>query len=342
MLPLLKSLVIALPAGVLTDLAGGPLPWVIGPLLACAFANLLGLGLHMPRAARNAGQWAIGVVMGLYFTPPVLAQLVALAPWIGLGIGYAFVLGLAFAWVLRRYAGVSRPTAFFAGAIGGASEMASQGERHGGRVEAIAAVHALRIVIVVVSVPFAYQWLDLHGSDPYETAGRWVSYPGLAALVAVTSVGAVVLRRLGAPSAWVLGPLAVTLALTASGQQWSELPRWMLIGGQVLIGASLGTRFTPDFFSQAPRLLGVVAAATVVGMVVSAGFGSAVAWFAGIPFATMVLATSPGGIAEMTLTAKNLRLGVPVVTAFHVTRMVATVVGIGTLYRLLGRWRGWT
>jgi hypothetical protein len=33
---------------------------------------------------------------------------------------------------------------------------------------------------------------------------------------------------------------------------------------------------------------------------------------------------------------------VPVVTAFHVTRMVATVVGIGTLYRLLGRWRGWT
>jgi uncharacterized protein len=55
-----------------------------------------------------------------------------------------------------------------------------------------------------------------------------------------------------------------------------------------------------------------------------------------------VLATSPGGIAEMTLTAKNLRLGVPVVTVFHVTRMVATVVAIAPLYRIVGRWRGWT
>jgi uncharacterized protein len=55
----------------------------------------------------------------------------------------------------------------------------------------------------------------------------------------------------------------------------------------------------------------------------------------------MVLATSPGGIAEMTLTAKNLKLGVPVVTVFHVMRMVAMVLAIGPIYRLVGRLRGW-
>jgi hypothetical protein len=48
---------------------------------------------------------------------------------------------------------------------------------------------------------------------------------------------------------------------------------------------------------------------------------------------TMVLATSPGGIAEMALTARVLHLGVPVVTAFHVARMVVVVLGIGPLYR---------
>lgn len=49
---------------------------------------------------------------------------------------------------------------------------------------------------------------------------------------------------------------------------------------------------------------------------------------------TAILATSPGGIAEMSLTARNLHLGVPIVTAFHVSRMVAVVLLIGPLYRL--------
>jgi uncharacterized protein len=37
---------------------------------------------------------------------------------------------------------------------------------------------------------------------------------------------------------------------------------------------------------------------------------------------TAVLATAPGGIAEMAIAAKVPGLGVPLVTAFHVTRVV--------------------
>jgi hypothetical protein len=47
----------------------------------------------------------------------------------------------------------------------------------------------------------------------------------------------------------------------------------------------------------------------------------------------VLLGTSPGGIAEMCITAKVLQLGVPVVTAFHVTRYVAVVVLTAPLYR---------
>ena len=36
----------------------------------------------------------------------------------------------------------------------------------------------------------------------------------------------------------------------------------------------------------------------------------------------------------MSLTAKTLQLGVPIVTAFHVTRMVTLVLAIGPLFRL--------
>jgi uncharacterized membrane protein AbrB (regulator of aidB expression) len=40
----------------------------------------------------------------------------------------------------------------------------------------------------------------------------------------------------------------------------------------------------------------------------------------------MILGTAPGGIAEMAITAKVLQLGVPVVTAFQVCRLVAVLV----------------
>jgi uncharacterized membrane protein AbrB (regulator of aidB expression) len=71
----------------------------------------------------------------------------------------------------------------------------------------------------------------------------------------------------------------------------------------------------------------------VLMIVVGAAFGALLSALAGINPGVAVLATSPGGIAEMALTARVLHLGVPIVTAFHVTRMVVVVLMIGPLYR---------
>jgi uncharacterized protein len=54
---------------------------------------------------------------------------------------------------------------------------------------------------------------------------------------------------------------------------------------------------------------------------------------------TVLLGTSPGGIAEMCITAKVMQLGVPVATAFHVTRYLAVLLATAPLYRWL-RQRG--
>jgi len=44
------------------------------------------------------------------------------------------------------------------------------------------------------------------------------------------------------------------------------------------------------------------------------------------------LGFAPGGIAEMAITAKVLQLGVPLVTAFQVSRMVMVVLTTGPLF----------
>jgi hypothetical protein len=48
---------------------------------------------------------------------------------------------------------------------------------------------------------------------------------------------------------------------------------------------------------------------------------------------------APGGIAEMCVTAKVLQLGVPLVTAFHVTRLAVLLVATAPVFEGARAWR---
>ena len=325
---------LAVAAGALFARMRSPLPWMIGPLIACAAVNIATGRLYSPRTVRKAGQCIIGLTLGLYFSADVIAQLARLSGWILGGVAWAIVLGLGLARLMQRFAAMDWPTAFFSASIGGAAEMVVQAEREGGVPASVAAAHSVRVMIVVVTIPFLYRALDLHGADPYQPAVVEVHGPGLAALTALALVGAWVMGRFDSPNAWTIGPLLVAGTLTAAGAHWSAVPNWMAICGQVAIGMALGTRFTPAFVHGALRSVLASAAVTIVAIVACALFGWLLGWSTGIAAATMVLATAPGGIAEMSLTARNLELGVPIVTAFHVARMAVVVLTIGAVYRL--------
>jgi hypothetical protein len=316
-----------------------PLPWLIGPLVAVALVCMLFVGLESPPAARHLGQWAIGVALGLYFSPDVVREIARLAPWVALAIAFAIALGWLGGWLLARTTRTDASTAFFAMAIGGASEMATQAERHGGQVDRVAAAHSLRIMLVVLIVPLLFNALDVRGLDPYAPAARHFSWTGLAVLVAVTGGTAAVMERVGSPNSWMIGPLLAAAVITATGHTFSSLPTVIVNGGQLLIGVALGARFTPEFFRAAPRFLAAVAAITLLYLALAAGFGLLLALGSGLQWSTAIIATTPGGIGEMALTAQALKLGVPIVTAFHALRMGAIVITIGAVYRLWQRSR---
>jgi len=314
-----------------------PLPWLIGPLIAVALASMLHAPLQPPPAALPLGQWAIGVALGLYFSPDVVRSMGALAPWLALYVVFALALNWLGAALLRRLSDSDAPTVFFATAIGSASEMTLQAQRHGGRAERVAAAHSLRLMLVALIVPLAFAALDVHGLDPYTPLARRFDAVGFAVLVAVTMGAAAVLQRLGSVNSWMLGPLFAAALITATGHSFSALPVAVINTGQLLIGISLGCHFTPEFFRAAPRFLATVVLITLIYLACSVVFGLALAPLAGLPWPTAVIATTPGGIGEMALTAQALQLGVPVVTAFHVLRMAAVVLATGPLYALWHR-----
>lgn len=315
-----------------------PLPWMLGPLAVTALFGIAGAPLAASSRLRNLGQAGIGVALGLYFTPAVLSLMPALAPALGAGVLWALAIGFGFYRFLLRSPGLdpanARATAFFSGAIGGASEMAVLADRHGGAVDRVAAAHSMRLLLVITLIPFGFQAAGLHGADPLPAAlVDEVRPAGLLVLLALAAAGVVLMRALRAPNAFVLGALASTALLAGSGVELSALPRPASDAAQLFIGVALGTRFTPAFVRAAPRWLGAVALGTLVMIVASALFAWGLSFWVGLHPATLLLATSPGGIAEMAITAKVLQLGVPVVTTFHVVRYVAVLTLTPLIYR---------
>ena len=315
-----------------------PLPWLIGPLVAVAAVTMANGRIAEPPLAREGGQWAIGVALGLYFSPDVVREIVRLSPWIALAVAFSIVLGWLGGWLLAKMVRSDAPTSFFAMAIGGAPEMAAQARRNGGQVDRVAASHALRIMLVVLIVPFAFNAMDVHGLDPYTPLAKKFSWTGFIVLVAITAGAAAVMERFRSPNSWMIGPLLAAALITATGQSFSSFPTVIINAGQLLIGVSLGSNFTPAFFRAAPRFLSAVAAISMLYMLLAAGFAVLLARGSGLPWPTATIATTPGGIGEMALTAQALQLGVPIVTAFHTIRLLALLLTVGAMYRIWQKW----
>ena len=319
-----------------------PIPWMIGPLLATSLVSMLGARTESWAPLRNAGQWVIGAALGLYFTPEIGALVARLWWAIALGIAWALALGLGFgAWLARTHAGhlttlspaQLRSTTYFSGSIGGASEMTLIAERHGARTDLVAAAHSLRVLLVTLTVPFAMQFSGMQGLDTLAPGLRVVQPAGLLGMAALAFVGALLMRWLGRANPWFMGALAATMVVTLSGLTLSAIPQALTNAAQLVIGVSLGVRFTPAFVHTAPRWLASVAFASFFMMGLCAAFAWLLAALTGLHPATLVLGTAPGGIAEMAITAKVLELGVPVVTAFQVCRLVAVLLLAEPVYR---------
>lgn len=348
----LGTLLLAWLAALLCVALGTPLPWMIGPLVSVAVATHAGWTTHSATPLRNTGQWVIGTALGAYFTPGVLSLLAELGWVIALSVVWSLLLGWLFGrWLLLQSARLQaqapaddqqpglgpspvwRATAYFSGAIGAASEMTLLAERAGARTDLVAASHSLRLLIVTLSLPFALQFSGVQGADFAASAPQPVDAGGLLLLGLAAGAGVLLMHRLDQANPWFLGALLASAGLAMAGVQTSSVPSWLSNAAQLVIGVSLGVRFKPGFIALAPRWMAAVAAGTVVLLLVSALAAWALAYGMGLPVPTMVLALAPGGITEMAITAKVLQLGVPLVTAFQVSRVLAVLLLVEPLYR---------
>ena len=329
------SLAIALTGAVVALFLHLPLPWLMGPLLFTAMCRYSGLNVQCPAWCRKAGQWCIGSSLGLYFMPSMLSIWQSAMGLIVVAIAFALLQNYLGSKMLVHFGGVGFKIAWFSSSVGGASEMSTLAERYGAEVDKVASAHSLRVLMVVVSIPFAFQYLGVQGHDASQFGKNslfdaW----GFLALLGLTVSTALFFQWRNWINPWVLGPLLAAAVLTLSGNHWSAIPQEIQNISQMFIGWSLGCKFGPDFFKRAPQFLWIVGVCNAVALLAAVLVALVLAWIWAGSVPTFLLSLAPGGITEMTITAKVLQLGVPIVTTVQVARMVCVLLITGPLCHL--------
>ena len=329
------TIALGLLGGAAMDAVHVPLAWLLGSLISVAFVSLMGGRLAMPPGARQAGQIALGTAIGLTFTQEVAAFVVGFLPIMIvsaiLSIGYGVIAGRA----LAKTSGVDDATAFFSSVPGGVVEMSVQAERYGGDTAPVSLAQSLRILLVVTTIPPVITLLGLTGVDPFELRILPVEPLNLMLLLAAAFGAGWLLNRRKIANAWFLGPMSVAVVLGISGIELSGMPNEVVIFAQVMMGCTLGLRYQRDRVVALRRFLlpALLSTVILVGLNVATGAGIGVLF--DLPIPTMALAVSPGGMAEMSITAKVLHLGVPIVVAFHVVRIFLVIGFTGIIFRKL-------
>lgn len=317
-----------------------PIPFLLGSLLATAALGLNGFSVKTFSFARQAGLTIIGASLGLYFTP-VMWQIIAQnGIYLFLNMIFAMVLSFIGFLMVEKWAKVDFATAWFASAVGGASEMANLAAKHQARVDQVVAAHSLRVLLVVTIVPFFYHMMGYQGLDNSALGlNQTVDYFKLSILLMWAVALGFVFHQKNWSNPWTFGPLCATAILAGLDWHLSAIPSEISQLGQLLIGWSLGSKFGRDFFQRAPRLLAVIAFNTVLGLLLTAGVSILISQISGMALPTVGLGFAIGGVAEMTITAKVLQLGVPLVTAFHVSRMIAILASTGYCFQWYAKHR---
>lgn len=312
----------ALSFGVVGNWLNLPLPWMIGALVFSTAVRMSNLPVQVPSVTRPIGQIIVASSVGLSFTPTAVAALSTLfIPMISAAL-LTIISGFAVAALLMRIAKVDVITATLSSIPMGPVESANLANRHGVAAGPVIFAQTLRIMMLVIFIPPALVALsgDIHDPVAVLQTIPWTT-AGALLLCSCGVAGALGARAIKLGNPFFVGSIGGAALAAALSFPVSAYPYPVLVIAQVFLGVWLGTAFDRDLLRRAGTFLPAAVVSSLVMVALCVGMGFGLAWITGQPWSVMVLATAPGSVTEMALTAKILQEGIAVVTAFHLVRI---------------------
>jgi len=338
----LLALAIGASGGALANWAALPLAWMIGAMLAVTAGAVGGLPVALPLWLRNLFVVVLGIMLGSSFRPEIIDQLGEWSLSLAGLLLYTVVAAAVGMVYLRRVSGYSGTTAYFSATPGGLNEMILVGTAMGGDARVISLMHASRILLVVGTLPFAFQLLlgyDPANRPPVGAPLAAVAWPDLGILALCGLVGMVAARLARLPAAFLVGPMLLSAAVHLKGWTAAAPPAELVAAAQVVIGTALGCRFAGTRVGFILRVVASAAGLTLLLLLLSLAFAYALHSITGLPTPYLILAYAPGGLAEMSLVALALSFDAAFVATHHIVRIFFIVVLAPAFFRLATRRR---
>ena len=315
-----------------------PLAWMMGAMVICTIASLSGVKLQVPGKLRSVMVTVLGVLLGSTFTPEVVEKA---AQWpvtmISLAIYIVVLTGLLYLYFVKVQK-FDPVTAYFSATPGGLNEMVIAGGSMGGDERTIALVHGSRVLLVVMVIPFWFRYTE--GERAITTAVgpsiATTSLTDIGVLVACAVAGVIVGKLIRLPAYRIVGPMLVSGAVHVAGWTQSSPPWEIVAVAQVVVGSSVGARFSGVPVDRVLKTIGASLGSTTLMLITTFIFAWGLSWITGIGFEPIVLAFSPGGLAEMSLIALSLGIETAFVATHHVSRIAMIVIAAPLVFKALG------
>lgn len=321
-----KTIVIAVVGAVVFVLLGIPLPLLLGPMVACLIAALIGTKMQDLGSVGTFLRTFLGVTVGASITPALVYRL----PEMGISLIFVpiFILLIgAVGYPFLRYAfGLDHPTSFYAAMPGGLQDMLVFGEEAGGDLRAMSLIHATRVLVIVTMAPLflSQVWaLDLT-LPPGASASSIPSYE-IAIMIAAGFVGWKVGERVGLFGASILGPLILTAILSLTGIIEHRPPAEIIWIAQFSIGIAVGVKYTGVTAQELRSYILAGVGYSILAALISIFFIVIVANLGVAPKLESFLAFLPGGQAEMAVISIIAGADLAFVVTHHILRIIVVI-----------------
>ena len=315
-----------------------PLPWLLGPLTACLIAALIGVPMRGMPIVNNAMRTILGVAVGATFTTALVATMSGMWTTLILVPVNVFLIGLVGVPYFQRLWGFDFATSYYSAMPGGLQDMLLFGEEAGGDVRALSLIHATRVMVIVVALPFilkGYWGVDLTNSPG--APATTLPPTQLALMVVAGLAGWQIAKAVGLFGASILGPMILAGALALTGVLQYRPPAEAIWAAQFFIGMTVGTKYAGVTGEEVRRDVAAALGFCVILLILAAIFVEVIHLFSLAPPMEALLAFAPGGQAEMAVLALIAGADMAFVIAHHVLRIVTVIVGAPIAARFFNR-----
>ncbi len=314
-----------------------PAALLLASMLAGIVTSLRNFHIRVPVPLFFLAQSLVGGLMAQSLQPQMLLRVLRQWP---LFLGFTLLVmaaSVALGWWLSRHKVLPGTTAIWGLAPGAASAMVLMSEAYGADARLVAFMQYTRLVLVTATAALVARLFLGNANGSANAPLCWSLHsPAHVGWTLLVLLSGLLLARLtrSAAGAMVL-PLVLGVLLQSLGWLVIELPAPLLALAYLLIGWSIGLRYTRATLQHAwramPRVLLAIGALIVFGMLLAL----LLVWLGGLDPLSAYLATSPGGADSVAIIAAHAAM---VDVGFVMAMQLARFLLVFLLGPRLSRW----